>query len=251
MARPGLAAVAQLAAVLLTAARADAVPLDPSDTRPRVIRVEIESSPDPATVGASYGTPLLATYSVAGGFGTVTIPDESYEAWAAAPGLDISDVVFRIDLATREVELVNAIGLVAQPFASYQFLWSLDSSRTSGFIQASGFAQLHCRSQADVDALCPIVPPLCGATCVIVPGARYDPTTGKLNMVGFERQSGCGETGCLTIDLFNRNGDLRLSEVAPAAVPATGPLAALALTASLLLLATRRLRAAWHARRGA
>jgi hypothetical protein len=143
---------------------------------------------------------------------------------------------------------VSAIGQVLQPFAGYEFIWSLDTTRTSGFVQADGLPALHCTSQAALDALCPSVPQLCGAICVIVPGAAYDPATGKLNMVGFERQSGCGETGCLVFDFFNRNGDLRLSEVPAPPVPASGPLALVALAASLLAVAARRLRAARSSR---
>lgn len=239
-----LAATVGVAAVLLTVTHADAAPLDLTNPSPRQVRVEIETSADLSVVGASYGDPIPASYAVEGGFGRVTIDDVDYEAFADIQGLDISDIVFRIDLATREVELVNAIGLVNQPFAGYQFIWSMDSTRTSGFVQVDNLPPFHCTSQADVDALCAFVPDFCGETCTIVPGASYDPATGKLNMVGFERQTGCGETGCITIDVFNRNGDMRLSEVAAAPmVPALSPLAALALVASLLLLARRRLRA--------
>jgi len=234
---------ALLVSVALGAANAGAAPLNLADTTTREIHVEIEVSSDPATVGTSYGSPIPATYSVAAGSGTVVIADEDYEAWANVDGLAISDVVFRIDLATRAATLVTAIGSVVQPFASFDFIWTLGSERTAGFVEADSFPQLHCESQAQIDALCPIVPQLCAATCVLVPGAAYDPATGKLNMVGFDRQAGCGETGCLTIDLFNRNGDLRLTEASAAAVPASGPLAGPVLAAALLWLAVRRLRA--------
>jgi hypothetical protein len=46
-----------------------------------------------------------------------------------------------------------------------------------------------------------------------VPGAPYDPLTGKINLVGSEAQAGCDGSFCVpAASYFSRHGDLRLSE---------------------------------------
>ena len=74
----------------------------------------------------------------------------------------------------------------------------------------------------------------CGETCVIVPGAPYDPVTGKINLVGFETQMGCDGAFCSESFPFAKFGDLRLSE-GPPLVPALPSAGTFALLAALLV----------------
>lgn len=201
----------------LVPALARAEPLDASDPTPRAIRVEFEVSFDPGTVGQGYSMPFAATYSAAGNTGTVVVSGAEYESAILAHGLDYfgalisasliagsaSDFTLDIDLTTLEAS--------ARPF-SYQL--SIQSpvaqigtvSRDLSTTATAGFAFL------------PEFPgfPFFCSTCVLVPGAVYDPITGRINAVGSDHLVSAD------IDLlsFSRAGDLRLSESAAPAVPA-------------------------------
>jgi hypothetical protein len=196
------------------AAVAPATPLDLGDPTPRALVVEFETSADLSTVGTLYGESVPAIVSVDAGTATITIAGDDFEALFAGGSIqvDSSDIVIEIDTNTGSASVVSATGTVTSPFVAYSWSWTLDTSRTAGWVDGSGFGPLHCTSQAEIDALCPSIPAFCGATCEIVPGATYDTQTGGLNMVGFEHQDGCGETGCMVVDFFTGRGDLRLSE---------------------------------------
>ncbi len=216
MTRAQIGAVA-LPLLLLAHGEVLARPLDSSNPTARSIQVEFEISPDLTTVGQVYAPPIAAQYSASGNVGTVVIPSAEYEAFVGWPALSISDITIEIDLTTLEAQVVDTAGSVSDPpFAEFVFSWNLDTTQPAGFVDL--FEPLHCSSQAQVDDICLFLPVFCGATCVLVPGAGYDAATGKLNMVGFEFQSGCGETGCLDVNQFLARGDLRLSEVAPVPV---------------------------------
>jgi len=210
-------------ATLGLAGRGKAEPLDLGDPTARSIVVEFETSSDLSTVGAQFGEPVPATYSVAGGLATIEIAGETFEALASSGSFQVesSDIVIEIDTATGSGAVVSASGTATSPFAAYTWSWTLDTGRTGGWIDGASLGPLYCESQAQVDELCGFIPSFCGATCEIVPGAVYAPGTGTINMVGFEFQDGCGESGCLAVGLFTGRGDLRLSEAAsPVPLPA-------------------------------
>ncbi len=213
-------------------------PLDLADPTLRPIVVEFETSSNLSTVGAAYGESVSATYSAASGVGTVVIAGDDFEDLFTTPGfvIESSDIVIEITLATGDAAVASASGTVSFSGAGYTWFWSLDTIRTGGWIEHSLLPPLFCDSQAYIDdVICPSLPQFCDAVCNLVPAAPYSPVTGMLNMVGFERQDGCGETGCLILDFFTGRGDIRLSEVeAPIPLPATsGPVL---VTAGMLAL---------------
>ncbi len=212
------AALLALAALGL-AASGNAEPLDLGDPTARTVVVEFETSADLSTVAAQFGESVPATYSAVGTLGTLTIAGDDFEAIAAGGSGEFvsSDIVIEIDTGTGFGAVTEANGTLTLQQGGYAWSWTLDTARTAGWIDGAGFGPLHCVSQAQVDDLCASIPAFCGATCEIVPGAVYDPGTGTINMVGFEHQDGCGETGCVVIDFFTGRGDLRLSELAPPA----------------------------------
>ena len=136
-------------------------------------------------------------------------------------GGSASDFVLDIDLTTLEA--------TAQPF-SYQVLIEdpvpfpqvgtvsrdLRTTATAGFSFLPEF---------------PGFPFFC-STCVLVPGAPYDPATGEINAVGSDH------IVAADVDLlsFSRAGDLRLSERVPS-IPGAPLHALLGLAAILMSLA--------------
>ncbi len=229
---------------------AAAAPLELADPTPRLIVVEFETSSNLSTVGAVYDESVPATYSGAGGVGTVVIAGDDFEALFTSPGflIESSDIVIEITVATGDAAVASASGLVSFSNAGYTWFWSLDTIRTGGWIEHSLLPPLFCDSQAFIDdIICPSQPQFCDAVCNLVPAAPYEPVTGALNMVGFEQQDGCGEAGCLILDYFTGRGDIRLSEVeAPIPLPATsGPaLVTVGMLALVLYLAWLK-RPAW------
>jgi len=238
-ARRGAALGLRVAAIVLGAvsgARAD-VPLRIEDGTPRAVFIEVEGSSDLGAVGLSYGPPFPATYSAANGVGTLVISAETHAAMRAGFLQPVPDtftpLVIEIDLSTRHATSQSASGALASGPISESFTQNpLASDAVLGFI-GPNVAPFPCTSQQDVDNLCAIIPLFCGKTCTLVPGAAYDPATGKLNLVGTETQSGCDGSMCQgPFTLFTNRGDLRLTE--PALVPTLGP-PALALLAAALL----------------
>lgn len=214
-ARRVVAGVLASASVTL-ASPGSTTPLDLADPTPRLVVVEFETSADLSTIAAQFGESVPATYSMTGTVGTLTIAGDDFEALAPSGSfqLESSDIVIEIDTITGAAAVISASGTLSSQFGGYAWSWTLDTARTAGWLDGGGFGPLHCSSQAQVDDACLTIPALCGAICEIVPGAVYDPGTGTLNMVGFEHQDGCGETGCTVVDFFTGRGDLRLSELA-------------------------------------
>ena len=231
--------LAQLSSALAPFA-AVSEPLDLNDPTPRGVLVEPEISSNLATVGQSFGAPLPATYSASGGTGTLVIPVASYETLRSGsltpvPG-SFTALVISIDLATGSATSQPASGaVISGPGQAAVFTQqALGTDTLAGFMDGSTGVPIFCTSQADVEAACQInpIPEICNATCVVVPGAPFDPVSGKLNLVGAEQRQLCGGTGCFGAHTaFSHFGDLRLSE--SAAVPVLPPLLAAAL-ASLL-----------------
>lgn len=235
-----------LLVLLLAASRALAQqPLDLADVAARSVLVEIEISTALDAVGVQYSDPLPASFSVVGDVARVVVDSATYEAYLleGTQGVQItaSDFVVEIDLTT--LEAVNdppSTGTVILSHAGYAFTRTLDTQRVAGFANGGPAGPLHCSSQQEIDDLCMIVPDYCGVLCVIVPGAPYDAATGEINLVGFENQDGCGEAGCLNIDMFSDAGDLRLTEV-PLSVPGVPGVAWPIFAASLALSGRRAL----------
>ena len=91
----------------------------------------------------------------------------------------------------------------------------LGTATTAGFV-GPATPPLFCTSQAQVDLLCQSVPLFCGKTCTLVPGSAYDPSSGRVNLVGPEHQSGCDGSVCQgPIEMFSGLGDLRLTDADP------------------------------------
>lgn len=236
------------ALVLGASARADAVPLDPYAPTPRAILVELESSLDVGAVGVTYGPPVPATWSVSGGIGTVTIPIASHEqmrtvAIPPVPG-SYTPFVIQIDLGDLSATSATASGENAAGGQSIAFTQNPLGTDTLAGHLSSQSAPLFCTSQQEVDAQCQVNPSYCGLTCEIVPGAAYDPATGKLNLVGSELIEACDGFCFPPFLFFSEAGDLRLSEAG--SVPAFPPAAVPVLVACLLLVG----RAAWAQRGG-
>ena len=202
--------------------------LDPST---REVFVELEISSDRSVVGQSYGPPVSALYSASGGIGTLVIPVESHEELRPFVG-ELQPVVIEIDLGDFSA-VSSTSGLAPGPIA---FSQDLGTETLAGVALVEGLP-FFCTSQQEIDDLCLIDPLYChGATCVLVPGAPYDPNTGKINMVGAETIF-CTNQAC-PFDYFSEFGDMRFTE--PQAVPALPP-AALALLSLLIMLSAGHL----------
>jgi hypothetical protein len=190
------------AAFLLVPVALAAEPLDLSDPTPRAVLVELEISSSAAAVGQTYAPPLPATYSASGGTGTLVIPVESHEAMRTVPALppvpgSFTPVVISIELATGAATSLLFGGEQALGGQTFSFATSgLSTSAVAGFTSEQSL--FFCTS---------------GPGCTIVPGAPYDPLTGKINLVGSEAQAGCDGSFCVpAASYFSRHGDLRLSE---------------------------------------
>ena len=201
--------------------------------------MEFEVSTAPQAIGQIYSTPFAATYSASGTIGTVVISAAEYESILLALGFDYFDLAVVASLVigsafdfTLDIDLTTLEG-TAQPF-SYQMsitdpvqqlgtvTRNLSTTATAGF---------------GVDPSIPGFPFFCTLplpTCLPVPGAPYDPLTGKINAVG------SGQLVAPDIDLtsFSRAGDLRFSEVEATAVPALTDPALGGLVALLIISVT-------------
>jgi hypothetical protein len=218
-------------------APAGAEPLNLADPTPRAIQVEFEVSIPPSTVGQTFSLPFEGSYSASGNTGTVVVSAAEYESAIEDPGLDYfgalvtatliggsaSDFVLDIDLSTGEATL--------QPL-SYQV--SIQEP-----VQQNGSVSRDLSTTAvagfGTHPSFPGFPFFC-TTCVLVPGAPYDPNTGKINTVGSDR--------LVAPDIdqlsFSRAGDLRLSE--SPAVPALSIFGLALLALALASLAVPGLR---------
>jgi hypothetical protein len=253
---PRLVAAAPAALLVAAAPGTEAaVPLRIEDVTPRTVLVEVESSSDLAAVGQSFGPPFAATYSAAGGVGTLTISAETHAAtrtgfYDPVPGT-FTPIAIEIDLATRHATSSSASGALENGPHSLTFTQNpLASDAVLGFV-GPDVGPLACTSQQQVDDACTFLPIFCGQTCTLVSGAAYDPATGRINLVGTETASGCDGSFCEgPYDFFTGQGDLRLSEPIAPAVPALGPPAAALLAAALLAAGARAARSARGLRAG-
>ncbi len=214
-------------------ARADTPALNLLDPSTREVFVELEISSDLSVVGQSYGPPVSALYSASGGIGTLVIPVESHEELIPFTG-ELQPVVIEIDLVDFSA-VSSTSGL--DPVLLAAFSEDLGTETLAGYALVE-LQPFFCTSQQEIDDLC-LIDPLslyCGATCVLVPGAPYDPNTGKINMVGAETIF-CQFSAC-PYDLFSEFGDMRFTE--PQTVPALPP-AALALLSLLIMLSAGHL----------
>jgi hypothetical protein len=217
-------------------------PLDVQDPTPRTVLVEWENSTDLSAVGVSYAPPVDASYSASGNVGTLVIPIVSHETMRAGGGLlplpgTFSAVTIEIDLTTLEVTSQTANGTLTTVDETYGVAFTqnpLTSNGTAGYIAGEGIPlPISCTSQADVDALCAIVPAYCSGTCQLVAGAAYEASSGEVNMVGTEDQLQCFG-GCIgPFVAFSQYGDLRFSEMTPT-VPSVGPIALLMLGGAII-----------------
>ncbi len=228
----------------VTAADA-AVPLRILDTTSRAAFVEIESSSNIDTVGQSFGGPVYpATYSATGSTGTLVISATTHEAMyagnfpAPVPG-SFTPIVIEIDLATRHGTSQVAGGAFASGPATGSFTQGVLRSDSVVGVIVSGVPPFTCASQAQVDTLCSFAPQFCGKTCSLVSGVAYEPTSGRLNLVGSRTETGCDGGICQgPFSFFTPRGDLRLSEPNPApAVPSLAPWATALLLGAILLSA--------------
>jgi hypothetical protein len=231
-----------LTSALLTPAFAAAQPLNLADPTPRTIQVQFETSLAPGTIGQTYSAPYAAQYSATGNVGTVVIPRAVYEAAIQTHGLDYfdsmmtwslisgsaADFILDIDLTTLQASahtLVYHVSITIPVQQDGTVTRNLGTTTTAGYTYLPQY---------------PGFPFFC-ATCVLVPGAAYDPVTGKLNAVGSDRIVAPD----FSLTSFSRAGDLRLSEGPAPGVPALSAygLAGLAIVlASLAVLMLRPLR---------
>lgn len=209
----------------LTSASTRAEPLDVADPTPRAIAVEFEVSTAPETIGQLYSTPFAATYSASGNTGTVVISAAEYESILLALGFDYFDLAVVASLImgsasdfTLDIDLTTLEG-TAQPL-SYQISIT-DPVQQNGIVTRD--LSTTATAGYGVDQAIPGFPFFCTLplpTCLPVPGAPYDPLTGKINAVG----SGTLVAPDVTLASFSRAGDLRFSEIEATAVPAlSGP----------------------------
>lgn len=239
-----LAGLCALACAAAPGASAQEIPLRVFDAAPRPIWFHYENSIDLASVGQSFGPAWPASYSVSGGVGRVEVSAETHAAARAAlqgPGFSpvsgtFAPFAIEIDLATLEATSEPTTGVVEDfPFTFSFSTRALDTTAPAGFI-GPDVGPLFCTSQQQVDDACPIFPVLCGQTCTLVPGAAFDPATGRINLVGSEEQLGCDAGTCFgPFENFAHTGDLKLGETA-VPVPAASLLGRVAL--ALLLAAT-------------
>jgi hypothetical protein len=212
-------------------ALAAAEPLDVSDPTPRAIQIEFEISQSPTVIGQTWSAPFSATYSASGNTGTVVVSAAEYAAAIATKNLDYFEVItdwslvpgtatafqVDIDLTTLEATAQTAsyeVSLDISPAQNGDVTRMLSTTGLAGFGVHPSF---------------PGFPFFCTASCLIVPGAPYDPLTGRLNAVGRDIL----DAPDVDLQSFSRAGDLRLSEVAAPAVPAV-PVSGLLLLAVLM-----------------
>lgn len=190
-----------LALVALLAPRAAAAPLDLDDPTPRPVDVEFDQESDDFTAqGGSYSTPLRGSFESDGNIAYVTIsgPDLAVKIDQLLGGIlttlpeTFSDYVIAIEVATRAVLAADASGTIHTDFGDFDVTQIASSAEVAGFRLADIFGY-------ELPAFC-----MSGALCTIVPGAPYDPATGRMNAVGVI-------TGAV-VDFFTPFGDIRLRE---------------------------------------
>lgn len=226
----------------LTPAPAWAQPLNLADPTPRTIKVQFEISLLPTLIGQTYSASYTATYSATGNIGTVVIPRAVYESAIQTHDLDYfgypliagsaADFTLEIDLTTLEA---TAQPLAYQVFVTYPPDAVGTITRNLSTTAIAGFGYSPSLPGFPFFTTTP-----CGV-CALVPGAPYDPATGKLNAVG----SDALDSPDLDVSSFARAGDLRLSESATPSVPALSSygLAGLVVAlASFAFLVNRRKR---------
>jgi hypothetical protein len=216
----------------LVPALAGAEPLDVFDATPRPIRIEFEISASPGTIGQAWSAPFEATYAASGNTGTVVVSAAAYAsaiatqqldyvgalaAWTLVPG-SASELRLDIDLTTLQATAQPAhygVSLAISPPQDGVVTRNLSTTTVAGFAflpSPAGF-------------------PFYCVPCVPVPGAPYDPATGRLNAIGSDHLVAPD----VDVNGFSRAGDLRLTE-APTAVPALPGYGLLALAALLTLV---------------
>lgn len=236
-------AIFPLAVCLLGSAAAWSEPLNLFDPTPRTVYVQFETSTDPAAIGQTYSAPYEATYSVAGNIGTVMLSGSTYEsaietrdldyfdaltAWTLVDG-SASDFTLEIDLTTLEATAQTVTYDVTVPFPFPQIgtvTRDLGTSTTAGYAFLPEY---------------PGFPFFCD-TCLLVPGAAYNPATGEINAVGSDNLV----SPDVDLTSFARAGDMRLSEASGFPLPGLAPTSLLALAVALGGLAgalTRNARA--------
>lgn len=205
----------------LTPAPAWAQPLNLADPTPRSIRVQFEISVDPRLVGQTYSESFDAQYSATGNTGTVVIPRAVYESAIQTQDLDYfgylvswsliggsaSDFTLDIDLTTLEATahpLSYQVSITVPVVQDGTVTRDLSTTATAGFAYLPQYGSF------------PFFTTTICENCALVPGAPYDPATGKVNAVGRDRLVAPD----ITLNSFSRAGDLRLSESPTQAVPA-------------------------------
>jgi hypothetical protein len=196
-------ATGALLGVLLSSI-AIAGPLNLADPTPRQIRIEVDQElHDFAAIGAAYSLPIQASFTSDGTVATVVVPGSATAAFideffagavSTVPG-SFSDYVITIDVASGQVTSASATGTLSTVIGTVPVAQTASSTTLAGFeiFPFMGFDfPLFCTS---------------GATCTIVPGAPYDPVTGRANAVGIIVTS--------VFNTFTPFGDIRLTENEP------------------------------------
>jgi hypothetical protein len=183
------------------ASPAIAGPLNLADPTPRQIRVEVDQElHDYAAIGGAYSLPISASFTSDGTTATITVDGSAAAAFVTdffngavgtVPG-SFSDYVVTIDVASGAVTSAHVSGILDTVLGNVPFEQTASSSAVAGFtiFPFMGFDfPLFCDS---------------GDACTIVPGAPYDPVTGRANAVGIIVTS--------VFNTFTPFGDIRLTE---------------------------------------
>jgi hypothetical protein len=186
---------------VLVASTAIARPLDLADPTPRRIRAEVDQElHDYAAIGGAYSLPLAASFTSDGTTATITVDGSAAAAFVedffngavgTVPGT-FSDYVMTIDVGSGAVTSAHVSGTLDTVLGPVPFDQTASSDALAGFtiFPFMGFDfPLFCDS---------------GAECTIVPGAPYDPVTGRANAVGTIVTS--------VFNTFTPFGDVRLTE---------------------------------------
>lgn len=165
----------------LATSMAAARPVDLGDPTTRPIRIEVDQElHDYAAIGGAFSLPIPATFTSDGVTATVTIDGSATAAFiddffngavSTVPG-SFTDYVITIDIATGAVTSAAARGILDTAIGPVPVDQTATSTTLAGFelFPFMGFDfPLFCTS---------------GANCTIVPGAPYDPLTGRANAVG-------------------------------------------------------------------
>lgn len=185
----------------LVTSTAIAGPLNLADPTPRQIRVEVDQElHDYAAIGGAYSLPIAASFTSDGTTATITVDGSAAAAFVTdffngavgtVPG-SFSDYVITIDVASGAVTSAHVSGILDTSLGNIPFDQTASSDAIAGFtiFPFMGFDfPLFCDS---------------GEGCTIVPGAPYDPVTGRANAVGIIVTS--------VFNTFTPFGDIRLTE---------------------------------------